>query len=206
MENKLLTFELIDRISIMVSNARTIPLSGKIMLEKEELLSMIQALSDNLSADMKKAQQLLAMEEKILTESNKQAEATLREANATARATIDGANNKAQAAASDSQARAAETIRQANEQANATVADAQARSQAMLADAQARAQQMVSDSEIVARAQAEAGEMIEDAHRKCDEYAAGMNNAVAQALDHADMALSQQLDQLRALRQGMTNR
>ncbi len=203
MENKLLTFELIDRINIMVGNARVIPLSGKIMLEKEEMLSLLQSLSDNLSADMKKAQQLLAMEEKILDESNRQAEASVREANATARSTIDGATAKAQSLTADAQARAAETVRMANEQANATVADAQARSQAMLADAQARAQQMVAESEIVARAQAEAGEMLEDAHRKCDEYAAGMNNAVSQTLDLADRALSQQLEQLRALRQGM---
>lgn len=202
---KLMTFELIDRLNLVVSSAKTFPLSNKLMVDKEELSSLLRRLEDSIPADLQQARQLLALEQQIIDESRRQAEDTTKEAAQNARTTVESANKQAQSTLADAQARAAETLRSATDQANAMLADAQARANALVADAQARAQQMVADSEIIARAQAEAQELLESAHRECEDYSARVHGAVAQLLEHADTGLSQQLDSLRALRQNIAS-
>ena len=179
---KLMTFELIDRLNLLVSGARTIPLSNRVMVDKDELLRLMQQLEQSIPNDLQQARQLLAVEQQIIDESRRQAEDTTKEANQKARTTVDSANSQAQA----------------------TLADARTRANAVLADAQARAQQMVADSEIIARAQAEAQELLESAHRECEDYTMRVHGAVAQMMEQADDGLSQQLDALRALRQEIT--
>lgn len=209
---KLMTFELIDRLNLLVTGARTVPLTNRIMADKEELLSLLKRLEDSIPGDVQQAKQLLEVEAQILEESRKEAEATVNSANsqakntvdsanAQAKATVDSANQQAQSTMADAQARAAETLRSATDQANAMLADAQARANAIVADAQARAQQLVAESEIIARAQAEAQEMLEAAHRECEDYSTRVHGAVARMVEHADISLSQQLDALRTLRQ-----
>ena len=202
---KLMTFELIDRLNLVVSSAKTFPLSNKLMVDKEELSGLLRRLEDSIPADLQQARQLLALEQQIIDESRRQAEETTKDAAQNARSTVEKANTQAQSTLADAQARAAETLRSATDQANAMLADAQARANALVADAQARAQQMVADSEIIARAQAEAQELLESAHRECEDYSARVHGAVAQLLELADTGLAQQLDALRALRQNIAS-
>lgn len=202
---KLRTFELIDRINLLVSNTKSIPFSNKIMVDKDEIANLMRSLEDSIPADLQQARQLLAVEQQIIDESKRQAEETTRDAAQNARSTVENANNQAQATLADAQARAAETLRSSTDQANAMLADAQARANALVADAQARAQQMVAESEIIARAQAEAQEMLESTHRECEDYSARVHTAVTQLMEHADISLSQQLDALRALRQDIAS-
>ncbi len=202
--NRLMTFELLDRMTMMISNAKTIPLYNRIMLEKEEFTSLMRRLEESIPADLQKARAIIEQEEQILTESNKIASDTTQKANQEAQTTVENAKAQAQSLLSDAQNRANDTMRSATDQANAMMADAQGRANALVADAQAQAQQMVADSEIIARAQAEAQEMLESAHRDCDEYSARMHDAVSQMMEQADMGLAQQLDALRALRQNFS--
>ena len=203
--NRLMTFELLDRMDLMISEAKTIPLYKRIMLEKEEFSSLMRRLEESIPADLQKAKAIIEQEETILNESNRIASETTQKANQEAKTTVDSARAQADEMVNDAQTRAGDTLRTASDQANAMVADAQNRANAMIADAQAQAQQMVADSEIVARAQAEAQEILDNAHRDCEAYSARMHGAVGQMMENADMALAQQLDALRALRQEFSN-
>lgn len=209
---KLMTFELIDRLSLIVNNTKPLPLTNRIMVDKEEMSNLLKRLEESIPGDVKQARQILEVEAQILDESrkeadstvktaNSQAQATIESANSQAKATVESANQQAQSTVAEAQARASETLRSVTDQANAMMADAQARANALVADAQARAQQLVAESEIIARAQAEAQEMLESAHRECEDYTTRVHGAVAQMLEHADISLSQQLDALRTLRQ-----
>ena len=203
--NRLMTFEVLDRMEMIISGAKNIPLSKKIMLEKEEISSLMRRLQESIPADLQKAKAIIEQEETILNESNRIASETTQKANQEAKTTVDSARAQADEMVNDAQTRAGDTLRTASDQANAMVADAQNRANAMIADAQAQAQQMVADSEIVARAQAEAQEILDNAHRDCEAYSARMHGAVGQMMENADMALAQQLDALRALRQEFSN-
>lgn len=197
-------FDLLGRMEKMVSNARGIPLSGKIMLEKEEFTALVRHLRDCIPVDLQTAKQVLEQEEAILSDSRRQAEETKQDATNKANRMLESATQQANAMVNDAADKANTKVSDATNQANAIVADAQALANATVADAQARARQMVSDSEIVARAQAEAQEMLESAHRECDAYSAQVQETVHQLLENADAALSQQLDSLRAMRQDLT--
>lgn len=198
---KLATLEQIDRLSHLVQQAKAIPLTGKIMLDREEMSVLLTDIARVLPDDLKRAQEVLDLEHKIIEDSNRQAVQTVEQANAQAQSTVESANAQAQATVAEAQNRASETLHSASDQANAMIADAQARANATLADAQARAQKMVSESEIIARAQAEAQEMLESAHRECEDYTARVQGAMNHLMEVADVSLSQQLDSLRALRQ-----
>lgn len=198
---KLSTFEILDRMNLMVSSAKTFPLSNRLMLDREELSALLRRLEDSIPNDLQQARKLLAVEQQIIDESRRQADSAMKEAGESAKQTVEKANNQANATLADAQARAAETLRTSTDQANAMLADAQARAAAIIADAQARAQHMVADSEIIARAQAEAQEMLESAHRECEEYSMRVHGSVSQMLEQADDGLARQLDALRALRQ-----
>ena len=201
MSNKLMVFELIDRLNILLSTSPRVPLSGRIVVDKQQVSALLQQIEDSISPDVKNAQKLLEMEKQIIQESQKQAQDTVAEANNTAHAATEDATRRAQATLADAQARAAEVSRNASDKANAMVADAQARAGAMIADAQARAQQLVSESEIVARAQSEAQDMIESARQECEGYRQRVSGDVNALLEHADVSMTQQLDALRQLRQ-----
>ncbi len=202
---RMMTFELLDRMSKLIGEAKTIPIYNRIMLEKEEFTSLIRRLNESIPPDMQSAQAIIDQEERILGDSRKIAEETTAKANSEAQATVANAQAKADTLVTDAQNRANETIRGATDQANAMIADAQARANARIADAQARAQQMVAESEIVARAQAEAQEMLESTHRDCEEFTGRAHDAVNQLLEQTDMYMTQQLDSLRAAREQFAN-
>ena len=177
--NRLMTFELLDRMEQVLSEAKAIPLTKKFMLDKEEFSSLMRRLEESIPVDVQNAKTIIDQEENIISESNRIAEETTRNANAEAQSTVENAK----------------------QEANAMVADAQTRANALVADAQARAAQMVADSEIVARAQAEAQEMLESAHRDCEAYTARVHDSINQLMEQLDMSMSQQADAVRALRQ-----
>ena len=191
---RMMTFELLDRMSKLIGEAKTIPIYNRIMLEKEEFTSLIRRLNESIPPDMQSAQAIIDQEERILGDSRKIAEETTAKANSEAQATVAKAQAQADTLVTDAQNRANETIRSATDQANA-----------MIADAQARAQQMVAESEIVARAQAEAQEMLESTHRDCEEFTGRAHDAVNQLLEQTDMYMTQQLDSLRAAREQFAN-
>ena len=45
---ELATFDLLDQLELMVENAKTIPLYGRIMLEKQECTSLVRRIRESL--------------------------------------------------------------------------------------------------------------------------------------------------------------
>ena len=195
------TFDVLDKMSLLIKNAKTIPFFNRLMLDKEEFTGLMRRLEESVPPDIQNAKAIIDQEETILSESNRIATETTQKANQEAQTAVSNAKAQAESMVNDAQNRANETMRTATEQANAVFADAQARANALIADAQARAAQMVADSEIIARAQAEAQEMLDAARRDCEDYSARMHASIGQMMEQADIGLSQQLDALRAMRQ-----
>ena len=209
---KLMTYDLIDRMNLAITNARPIPLTGKVVVDREEFEHILRQLEENIPNDLQQARTFLKDIEKLIRDSKVQAENLVNQANEQAQNTVNQANQQAQDTVNQANQQATLTVNQANqqasdmtrnatEQANAMVADAQARAQAIIADAQAQANNLVAESEIVTRATAQAQEMLDNAHRECDDYSMRVHAAVTQMVEQADMTLVQQLDSLRALHQ-----
>jgi len=99
---------LIDRLEDLVSQATKVPLTGKILLDPDELLALIDDMRDVVPQEVREANRVARDREAILQETREQAEATVREAQAlAARLTSEAA------VAKEAQSQADELIDQA---------------------------------------------------------------------------------------------
>lgn len=71
---------LIDVLEEQVTNAAKVPMSGKCMLDREELLDIIRALRERVPEDIKQANWIKDERQKILIEARKEANNILKEA------------------------------------------------------------------------------------------------------------------------------
>lgn len=75
---------LIDRLEELVSGATRVPLTGKILMDPDELLSLVDQMRDVLPQEIREANRIARDRETILQEVREQAEQIVREAKALA--------------------------------------------------------------------------------------------------------------------------
>lgn len=212
MSEKIALLQIVDRLRILLTNARGIPLTQKVVIEKQQLSDLLKQLEQNMDPSLARAQQVLENEKQIIdtanataaqtvNQANASAEEAVRQANITAKQTVEDANAQASATVTDANTRAADTVRLANDQANQTVASAQQQAAAMIAEATARARQMVDENEITLRAREEAEKLMDTTQRDCAEIKAKLTGGLKELFENADNQITQQLETLRALKQ-----
>ncbi|MBQ3115345.1 MAG: ATPase [Clostridia bacterium] len=74
------TLELINQLEDIIDNSVNIPLMGKSLIEKDELLDVIQELRLKLPDDLKQAKWIKDERQRILLEAQKEASAIIKEA------------------------------------------------------------------------------------------------------------------------------
>ncbi|MBQ4435041.1 MAG: hypothetical protein IJJ80_00435 [Clostridia bacterium] len=205
-DSRLRVFDYVDQLNVILDRATKVPLSTRVVVDKQEVKQILQRVESSIDPDIRTAKDIIQQYDELIQKANRQAEQVTSEANEAARRAVDDANARAQTALQEAQARATDISRDAADKANAMVADAQARAAAMIADAQARAEQLVADSTITQRANAEAAQLLQRTHMDCDQYRLNTENSIQQTLERADGMLSAQLDQLRRLRQSFDSR
>jgi cell division septum initiation protein DivIVA len=99
---------LLDRLEELASQATKVPLTGKIFVDPDELLALVDEMRDMLPQEIRDANRVARDRESILGEAREQAEATVREAQAMA-ARLTGES----AVTREAQAQADELIDQA---------------------------------------------------------------------------------------------
>ena len=99
---------LIDRLEEMVSQGTKVPLTGKVLVDPDELLSLVDEMREMVPAEIREANRIARDRESILRESREQAEQTIREAQALAAKLTSEA-----AVAKEAQSQADELIDQA---------------------------------------------------------------------------------------------
>ncbi len=107
MENNTLQ-ELINVLEDIIDNAKTLPLSQKISLDKDEILEIVQQMRFNLPAEIQQAQRIVAKSNKFINDANVSAANIIRDA-----------ETKAEKMTMDK-----EIVKRAQEQADAILADA----------------------------------------------------------------------------------
>ncbi len=99
---------LIDRLEDLVSQATKVPLTGKILLDPDDLLALIDEMREIVPQEVREANRVARDREAILRETREQAEQTVREAQALAAKLTSEA-----AVAKEAQSQADELIDQA---------------------------------------------------------------------------------------------
>jgi vacuolar-type H+-ATPase subunit H len=73
-------YELIDRLEIIVDQARSIPFTDNCLVDREEMLILISMVRENLPNEIKQAKWLLDQNKQLIAEARKEAESIMREA------------------------------------------------------------------------------------------------------------------------------
>lgn len=123
--------EIIDLMEESIDKAPVIPLSGKIMVDKDDLLDYIQEMRLVFPEELKEAKWVKSERERILSEAETRAQTMVKNAEDKVRQMID--EN--------------EITRQAEEQANMLLNDAQTRNMKMTADCDQYVDDILADAE-----------------------------------------------------------
>ena len=172
----------LDQIEDLVETARSIPLSASIMVNKAEILDLLDQAREALPEDRVAADAVGADADAVLVRADSAAEQPIAEANTRASSTLEAANTKADQIVSAAREEAERTTSRADAEAEATLAQARADAEAALADAQAQADRLVSTENIVRMAEDRAREIVADARREEANLREGADDYVAQSL------------------------
>ena len=149
----------LDQIEDLVESSRTVPLSASIMINKAELLDLLDQAREALPEDLVAADAVVADADAVLGRADSAAETRIAEANSRASSTLDQANERAAQIIADAEEEAERTRSRADDEATALVSQARSDAEATIADANAQAARIVSTENIV--------RMAEDRARSC---------------------------------------
>lgn len=125
--------ELVDELIIAVEGARTVPLSGNVMLDRERLLDMLYRLRDDLPEEMRAARWMVREREAFVARTNEKA-----------REMLDRARERSEELVSESY-----IVKEAVEEANALVRHAEAEATRIRLEAEDYSEQAFESTESV---------------------------------------------------------
>mgnify|MGYP001334012905 CR=1 FL=1 len=73
-------YELLDRLEETVAQARSIPLTGACLVDREEMTVLVSLIRENLPQEIKQARWLIDSNRQLIAEARKEAEHIMREA------------------------------------------------------------------------------------------------------------------------------
>lgn len=180
----------LDQMEDLVNDARAVPLSATVMVNRAELLDLLDQAREALPEDLVAADAVVADADAVLGRADSAAEVTVAEANQRARATLDEARDKANQIVSEAREQAQRLSERATQEAESTRAQARADAESTLADANARAEQLVSTHNISQLAEDRARQLVADAHQKGDALTRGADAYAAKSLGELAHLLS----------------
>ena len=178
----------LDQIEDLVESSRAVPLSASIMVNKAEILDLLDQAREALPEDLVAADAVVA--DAVLGRADSAAETRIAEANSRASSTLDQANERAAQIRSDAEEEAERTRSRASDEASALVSQARADAEATIADANAQAARIVSTENIVRMAEDRAREIVSEAKRSAASLREGADEYVASSLDELSRLIS----------------
>ena len=173
----------LDQIEDLVESSRTVPLSASIMINKAELLDLLDQAREALPEDLVAA-------DAVVGRADSAAETRIAEANSRASSTLDQANERAAQIIADAEEEAERTRSRADDEATALVSQARSDAEATIADANAQAARIVSTENIVRMAEDRAREIVSEAKRSAASLREGADDYVANSLDELAQLIS----------------
>ncbi|WP_026460899.1 hypothetical protein [Schaalia suimastitidis] len=179
----------LDRIEDLVDDARSVPLSANVMVNKAEIKDLIEQAREALPEDIVNADAVVADADALLGRADSAAEVTIAEANTRARTTLDQAREKAEQLVEDATQQATATTARAAEEAERIRQDAQREAEEILADAKAQAERMVTTENIAQMAQDRARQIVAEARRVDAQLRSGADDYAAKCLTEVSTLL-----------------
>ena len=196
-------FALADELTLLLKNAKKIPLTDTGMVNQSNAVDLLQRLISSYDPSLENAQVIINNEAHILADAKAKAEETIQQSMAQAQGTVNESNNYAQTTKHNADAYAEQTRKAAEDEASAMLADAQTRAHHMVEDAKAQADELVSQTTVLARAEAQAQEILENANQHAQALRSQTQQELDGVLGHVDNTIAAQLNELRLIRQNL---
>jgi len=196
-------FALADELTLLLKNAKKIPLTDTVMVNQSIAVDLLQRLISSYDPSLENAQVIINNEAHILADAKAKAEETIQQSMAQAQGTVNESNNYAQTTKHNADAYAEQTRKAAEDEASAMLADAQTRAHHMVEDAKAQADELVSQTTVLARAEAQAQEILENANQHAQALRSQTQQELDGVLGHVDNTIAAQLNELRLIRQNL---
>jgi len=196
-------FALADELTLLLKNAKKIPLTDTVMVNQSNAVDLLQRLISSYDPSLENAQVIINNEAHILADAKAKAEETIEQSMAQAQGTVNESNNYAQTTKHNADAYAEQTRKAAEDEASAMLADAQTRAHHMVEDAKAQADELVSQTTVLARAEAQAQEILENANQHAQALRSQTQQELDGVLGHVDNTIAAQLNELRLIRQNL---
>lgn len=180
----------LDQIEALVEQARAVPLSATIMINRAEILDLLDQAREALPEDLVAADAVVADADAVLGRADSAAESTIAEANSRAQSTVEQAENKAAHIVSTAEEEASRTVEAAKEQAKASVNQARSDAEALIADAKAQAAQLVAAENITHMAEERGRQIVGAARQEEKKLREGADQYVAHSLGELAALLS----------------
>ncbi|MDO5729019.1 MAG: hypothetical protein Q4P71_05270 [Actinomycetaceae bacterium] len=168
----------IDQIEDLVESARALPMSASILLNKAEMLDLLDQARQALPEDLLAADAVVADADALLVRADDVAESTVQEAKLRAQSIVDDARTQADELGQRSREDAERTIQQAKEEAHALVQEAHERAEMLIDQQQVTAQARERAEEIVRNAHDQAQKLTEGADKYCAESLATLSETL----------------------------
>lgn len=196
-------FALADELTLLLKNAKKIPLTDTVMVNQSTAVDLLQRLISSYDPSLENAQVIINNEAHILADAKAKAEETIQQSMAQAQGTVNESNNYAQTTKHNADAYAEQTRKAAEDEASAMLADAQTRAHHIVEDAKAQADELVSQTTVLARAEAQAQEILENANQHAQALRSQTQQELDGVLGHVDNTFTAQLNELRLIRQNL---
>ncbi|MDO5720179.1 MAG: hypothetical protein Q4P05_05535 [Actinomycetaceae bacterium] len=189
----------LDQIEELVGAARALPMSASVLVNKAEMLDLLDQARQALPEDLLAADAVVADADALMVRADDVAESTVHEAKLRAEAIVEDARQQADELGTRSREDAEHTVSHAREEADSIIENARLQADAMIDQEQITQQARQRAEEIVSEAHEHAVNLTEGA----DKYCADSLNTLSESLDriyHQTRAGLEAIEQRRAQR------
>ncbi|AOZ72822.1 hypothetical protein BK816_05535 [Boudabousia tangfeifanii] len=159
---------LLDHLKAVVTEASSLPLVAKSVVNKEQVLELLEQIREALPREMVTANTLITDANATLERAEAESQEILKDAQLQAEETLQQAEAQANQLKTDTQAQTEEQLSQAQAEVENKLADANRQAEQILADAKAQAERLVSAEEVLRVATERAHEVVRRAEHQAD--------------------------------------
>lgn len=196
----------LDEIEVLVDEARAVPLSPNVIVNRAGVLDLVAQAREALPEDLVAADAVVADADAVLDRADAAAEVTVAEANAKARAILDEARDKADTMIREATEEADRKVTRAGEEASEIRSRTQKDVEQMLAAAKQEAELAVSQEVVLRTAQDRARSLIYEAQTQASDMRLGADDYAATALSQVSQVLTDLLRRTEAGRRTIAER
>lgn len=180
----------LDQLEVMTEEARSVPLSPNIILNKAGVLDLIAQAREALPEDLVAADAVVADADAVLDRADAAAEVTVAEANAKAKALLDEAREKVDSMLREASEESDRRVARAQEEASQIRTRTEEDVARQITQAKEQAAAMVAQETVLRTAQDQAREVVQRARSEAADLRLGADDYAATALSQVAQVLS----------------